>query len=57
MLQNQKENLQNTLMYFEKVINSRHYTSIKTSSVQEKALCMHVHMDVCIFYICIFHNM
>lgn len=57
MLQNQKENLQNMLMYFEEVTNARHYTSNKTSPVQEKALCMHVHMDVYIFYKCIFHNM
>lgn len=57
MLQNQKENIQNMSMYFEKVINDRHYTSNKTSSMQEKALYMHVHIYVCDFCICNFHDM
>lgn len=56
MLQNWKENIQNTSMYFEKVITDRHYTIKKTSSMQEKALCMHVHIYVCSFYICSFHD-
>lgn len=54
MLQNWKENIQNTSMYFEKVINDRHYTIKKMQyhlqCKKKHYVCMYIYMFVVFIY-------